>query len=91
MTLPTRANLQVKRRHLLITELDEASVCALLLRMLGVLGYARAAPVFVKDQRNVILSVVVTELDDVLAAFELSPAGTVVRVSGTLEQLHRNL
>ncbi|MBI2629725.1 hypothetical protein HYW76_01360 [Candidatus Pacearchaeota archaeon] len=72
------------RRYLLVEkgksrkEIEEA-----ILEYIGILGWARAAPVFVKEN---IIAVNREELDKVRASFELAGI-RVMRVSGTLKGL----
>ena len=84
-----RASAKIKRRYLLI-EGNKEEVEKAILDYIGILGWAKAMPVFVlpKKGERIILSVDRKELTNVRAGFEASPYKIkVLRVSGTIKGL----
>jgi RNase P/RNase MRP subunit POP5 len=83
------------RRYLLISGASSRDIDEALVHFLGVLGYAKATPQFVKDNigkhskaGKIILSVNRIELEDVRAALVFSGKPIrVERVSGTIKGL----
>lgn len=90
MKLKTKASAKIKRRYLLIDGRKE-EVERAILDYIGILGWARAAPVWVDikgEREGNVLSVAREEVMNVRAAFEASPHKIKVkRVSGTLKGL----
>ncbi len=87
--MKSRASAKIKRRYILI-EGSKEDVEKAILEYIGVLGWAKATPVFVslKKGNGLVLSVDRAELVNVRAAFEASPYKIkVVRVSGTIKGL----
>lgn len=78
----------MKRRHLLISG-EKEEVEKAILEYTGVLGWAKASPSFAKNEnKKLILSINREEINNVRAAFELSPLNIkILRVSGTLKGL----
>ena len=77
------------RRYLLIEARSKEEIEKAILDYIGVLGWAKAAPVFV-DSKEIVLCVNRKEVDNVRAALELSERDIKVRkVSGTLKGLGR--
>ncbi len=75
------------RRYLLIEARSKEEIEKAILDYIGVLGWAKAAPVFV-DSKEIVLCVNRKEVDNVRAALELSERDIKVRkVSGTLKGL----
>ena len=62
-----------------------------ILDYVGILGWAKAEPIFVKQSGdNIILAVERKSLNDIRAAFELSKDGMkIIRVSGTIKGLDK--
>ncbi len=93
MKLKIKSSARIKKRYLLIEVDDKESIEKSILDYLGVLGFAKASPVFVEpfnkiNSNNFILSVDRKELSNIRAAFELSHDKIkVLRVSGTLKGL----
>ena len=88
MKLKTKPSARIKKRYLLIQGKKE-EIEKSILDFLGILGYAKAAPIFVdiKNKDKIILAINRTELTHVRAAFELVKNIKVLRVSGTLKGL----
>lgn len=87
--MKSRASAKIKRRYLHI-EGDKEDVEKAILEYIGILGWARATPVWVKlkNRAGLVLSVDRAELINVRAAFEASPYKIkVLRVSGTIKGL----
>ena len=87
--LKLKSSMRMKKRYLLIEAESKEVVEKTILDYIGILGWAKAAPFFVKSSNGkVILAVERASLNDVRASFELSKAGIkVLRVSGTLKGL----
>jgi len=83
-----RASARIKRRYLLI-EGSKEDVEKAILDYIGILGWARATPIFVvSKKKGIILSVDRKEIINVRAAFEASSNKIkVIRVSGTIKGL----
>ena len=79
------------RRYILLAGASKEQIEQTILEFIGVLGWARAAPLFVQRiGKDVVLAVERGSLDEVKAAFAASPLGIqVLRVSGTLKGLGR--
>ncbi len=95
MKLKVKASARVQRQYLLLQAASKEVVEQALLDYLGVLGWARAAPVFISEKRRhvpgIILAVQRAAMHDVRAACELHSSVSVIRIAGTLKGLHRNL
>lgn len=79
---------RAKRRYLLVENADADGIKKAILDYIGVLGWARAAPEFVKREGRIILVINREEINNVRAAVELSPLkARISRVSGTLKGL----
>ena len=91
MKLKRKAVDRIKRRYLLISAESKDQVEKTILDYVGILGYARANPFFVKVEKgNIILAVERSSLDEVRAAFEISKENIkVLKVSGTLKGLEK--
>lgn len=83
---------KIKRRYFLIKAISKEEVERAILDYLGILGWAKATPFFVKEDENeMILAIDRKAVNDVRAAFELSPANIkILRVSGTLKGLKKS-
>jgi RNase P/RNase MRP subunit POP5 len=85
-----KPSMKLKRRYLLIDAESKEVVDKVILDYIGILGYAKAAPVFVKYDKGIVLAVERKSLDNVRASFELSNEKIkVLRVSGTLKGLKK--
>ena len=82
--------MRANRRYLLL-EGSKDKIEKAILEYLGILGWAKAAPVFVKKkEKNYIFAVNRKELNDIKAALAISADKIkVLRVSGTLKGLWR--
>lgn len=82
------ASARIKKRYLLISADSPDDVKKVILDYIGILGWAKAMPVFLKSDRGILLSVERAELNDVLAAFAANSAKIkVMKVSGTIKGL----
>ncbi len=93
MILKLKSSQRIHRRYLLLEAQSKEEIETAILDYIGILGWAKAAPLFV-EAKNVkdrfILAVDRKLLNEVRAAFELSPLTIKVRrVSGTLKGLTR--
>lgn len=88
--LKIKPSAKIKRRYLLI-EGTKAKVEKVILDYIGILGWAKAAPHFVKSENNkIVLAVERKELTNVRAAFEISEEKVkILKVSGTLKGLNK--
>lgn len=78
---------KIRRRHLLL-EGKKEDIEKAILEYIGILGWAKATPVFIRKEDKIILSIERKSLSDVRAAFELYPEKIrVLKVSGTLKGL----
>ncbi len=79
-----------KKRYLLIRG-NEKSVKRAILEYVGILGYAKSAPVFVKKKEGtVVLAIERSEIDKVIGSFAIaSDKIQVLKVSGTLKGLEK--
>jgi len=93
MKLKLKPSATISRRYLLIEAEGKEKVEKAILDYIGVLGWAKASPIFVKDKRaegKVILAVDRKEVDNVRAALEISGEDIIIlRVSGTLKGLEK--
>jgi len=89
--LKIRPSAKLKRRYLLINGRKE-NIEKSILDYLGILGWAKAAPYFVKKiQKGYILAVNRKELDKVRGAFAITADKIqVLKVSGTLKGLEKS-
>jgi RNase P/RNase MRP subunit POP5 len=87
--LKLKASARDNRRYLLINEMDGEKIERAILNYIGVLGFAKAAYMFVKKEKNgIVVAVKREELERVKAS--LAFAGIAVeRVSGTIKGLGR--
>jgi RNase P/RNase MRP subunit POP5 len=89
MKLKSKPSQRIKKRYLLI-EGKKDDVERAILDYLGILGYAKASPLFVPfkgDTSKLILAVDRSEINNIRAAFELVKSIKVLRVSGTITRL----
>ena len=86
-----KASGKIKRRYLLIEAGSRKEIENAILEYIGVLGWAKASPVFVdlkKGNEKIVLSVDRGEVENVRAAFEASKSRIkILRVSGTIKGL----
>jgi RNase P/RNase MRP subunit POP5 len=82
---------RLRRRYLLIKG-NKKDVEKAILDYIGVLGWAKASPLFVKwkEKGKVVLAVSRKELDNIRASFEINKEKIeVLKVSGTLDGLSK--
>ncbi len=90
MKLKVKSSDRIKRRYLLLEGKDSGRdrVEKVVLDYIGILGWARAKPVFVNGKGKTILAIERKSLNEVRAGFELCKEDIkIVRVSGTLKGL----
>lgn len=79
---------KIHRRYLLIEGAGKEEIEKVILDYIGILGWAKAAPFFVKSEKGTVLAVERGELESVRAAFEMAKGNVrVIRVSGTIKGL----
>lgn len=90
MRLKLKSSARVKRRYILFDSGDKDEIEKIILDYLGILGWAKASPVFLKNKdRKMILAIERKEVDNIRAAFEISNSKIrIIRVSGTLKGLN---
>jgi RNase P/RNase MRP subunit POP5 len=94
MKLKLKPSARVNRRYILIEAESESQVAQAVLDGIGVIGWAKSSPIFIKSKNSkIILSIDRKELNNVRAAIELSRENIrILRVSGTINGLaDRNL
>lgn len=77
---------KIKKRYLLIRSSIKEDIEKVVLDYLGILGWARAKPAFVKKDEGIVLAIDRKMINEVRAAFEMANI-KVLKVSGTLEGL----
>ena len=76
---------KIQRRYILFSIKDKGKINSILADYLGILGLAKASPMFVEDN---ILAINSKEIDAIRAAIELSSENIrILKVSGTLKGL----
>jgi len=88
MKLKIKPSAKIKRRYLLIDSSKE-KVERAILDYIGILGWAKASPVFVKTKsKKLVLAIQTNSVADVRAALELSKDNIkILKISGTLKGL----
>ena len=92
MKIKVKPSAKIKKRYFLIKAKSRRVVEKAILDYIGILGWAKAMPVFVesKNSKNIILSVNRKEIDNVRASFEASSSMiNIARVSGTIKGLKK--
>ncbi|MBM3233350.1 hypothetical protein FJZ18_04255 [Candidatus Pacearchaeota archaeon] len=91
MRLKLNPSARINYRYLLIDASNKSMIEQAILDAIGVLGWAKAAPMFLEEKGSrFILAVSRESLDDIRAAFELYPEKMkIVKVSGTLKGLKK--
>jgi len=91
MKLKIKPSAKIHRRYLLLEAKSKKEIEQVILDYLGVLGWAKATPLFVvtkKQSKNIVLAINRKAITNVRAAFELSDAKIkVLKISGTLKGL----
>ena len=91
MKLKLKPSSRMKHRYFLIEAESKGAIEQAILDAVGVLGWAKAAPLFVEHHgKQHILAVSRESLNEIRAAFELfSQTIRIIRVSGTLKGLQK--
>lgn len=90
MKIKVRAAERADRRYMLILGAGEEEIKKIILDYVGILGWAKAAPEFLKSEKGIIIAVKRQELANIRAAFEICPLKLkIVKVSGTLKGLEK--
>jgi len=91
MKLKEKPSAKVKRVFLLLEAKNRADIEKSIVDYIGILGWAKASPVFVgggKKEGRIILSVERGEITNIRAAFEASSLSIrILKVSGTIKGL----
>ena len=91
MKLKGKPSAKVKRVYLLLEAKSRVDVEKSIVDYMGILGWAKASPVFLeggKKEGRIVLSLDRGEVNSVRAAFEASPMKIkILRVSGTIKGL----
>ncbi len=80
---------RVKRHYILLDFSEKAEAEKIILDYIGILGWARASPIFLESKGRIILAVERKSVNDIGAAFESAGRGKILRVSGTLKGLEK--
>jgi len=91
MKFKLKPSATISRRYLLLEAESKEQIEKVILDYIGILGWAKASPIFVKSKSDkIILAVDRKEVNNVRAAFEMSREKIkVLRVSGTLKGLEK--
>ena len=90
MKLKLNPSNRVKKRYLLLDASGKEQIEKAILDYVGVLGWAKASPVFLLFKERIILGINRKEVENIRAALELSSEKIkVLRVSGTLKGLNK--
>ena len=90
MRLKTKSSARLKKRYLLLHAENKDIIEKVILDYIGILGWARASPLFVDtfkplERGKLVLAIDRKELENVRAAIELSKQPIkILKVSGTL-------
>jgi len=91
MNLKLKPSARAKKVYLLLEAKSRGEVEKVVLDYLGILGWAKASPIFVeggKKEGRIILAVNREEINEIRAAFEASNLGIkVLKVSGTIKSV----
>lgn len=91
MKLKEKSSAKVKRVYVLLEGGNRSDIEKIILDYVGVLGWAKASPIFIeggKKEGRMIVAVERSEVNNVRAAFEASPMRIkIIRVSGTIKGL----
>ncbi len=89
MKLKLKPNLRINRRHIYLEGLKD-EVEQAILDYIGILGWAKASPIFLNDENNLVLSIDRKMINDVRAAIELCNYKIKIKkISGTLKGLEK--
>lgn len=89
MKLKLKSSARIKKRYLLLSASSKEEIEKAILDYIGVLGWAKSSPAFIHSKNSrIILSINRKSINEVRAAFELSPKNIkILKVSGTLKGL----
>ncbi len=92
MDLKLKPSSKIKRRYLLLSANSKEEIEKAILDYIGILGWAKATPNFIKNKENIILAINRRSLDDVKSAIELSNLNIkILKISGTLKGLNEEI
>lgn len=92
MKVKQKPSERIHRRYILLDSKNKKEVEEIILEYLGLIGWARASPIFLNENGKVILAVERKSLIDIRAAIELSEKNIkIIRVSGTIASLKRKV
>lgn len=81
---------KIKRRYLLLEAKSKKTVEKIILEYIGILGWAKASPVFLEKNNKIILAVERKSFNDVRAAFELCDNNIkILKVATTIKGLNK--
>ncbi len=93
MNLKVKPSAGARKTYLLIGAKNRKEIESIILDYIGVLGWAKASPMFVeggKKEGMLVLAVNRSEVNSIRAAFEASPFRIkILRVSGTIKGVER--
>ena len=91
MKLKLKPSARIKRRYILFNTSQKEEIEKIILDYIGILGWAKASPIFVKTKsEKLVLAVNRKEIDNVRAAFEIADSNIkILKVSGTLKGLEK--
>ncbi len=91
MKLKVKPSARLDRRYLLVESDSKKDIETCILDYIGILGWARASPLFLKNESNkFILAVQRKEVVNIKAAFEASGKKIrILKISGTLSGLEK--
>jgi len=89
MKLKVKPSAKIRRRYLLLEAKSKKEVEQVILDYIGILGWAKAAPLFpTTKSKNIVLAIDRKAITNIRAALEISDAKIkLLRVSGTLKGL----
>ena len=80
----------MKKRYLLFNINSKQEIEKTILDYIGILGYAKASPSFIKNKDKTILAINRSSINEVRAAIELSNSKIkILKISGTLKGLEK--
>ena len=90
MTLKLKPSARINRRYLLI-EGKREDIEKAILEYIGILGWAKSSPMFIKNESELIILAVDRKMINIVrAAFEMCKENIkVLKVSGTLKKLKK--
>jgi RNase P/RNase MRP subunit POP5 len=81
---------RLKKRYLLFENGNKEEIEKIILDYVGILGWAKATPIFVEDNDSIILAIDRKMIDEIRASFEMSDTEIkIIGVSGTIKGLDK--